>query len=167
MSEIVVLGLGSNTAFGDSDSIDLLHKACTELSCVLSNMQQSSVYQTKPMYVEEQSDFYNMVVSGEYSGKAEELLDFIHSVEAKLGRNRDKEIRFGPRSIDIDIELFGEEKIRTPELEIPHPRLFERAFVLVPLVELLCAGKLALENDNEIFNALDEVSSDGVKIYNV
>ena len=64
MKEMVVLGLGSNTTFGEMNSIELLHKACEEISLLLCDMQQSSIYQTKPMYVEEQEDFFNMVVCG-------------------------------------------------------------------------------------------------------
>ena len=166
MKEMVVLGLGSNTTFGEMNSIELLHKACEEISLLLCDMQQSSIYQTKPMYVEEQEDFFNMVVSGSYEGEAESLLNSIHEIEAKLGRNREKEIRFGQRSIDIDIELFGDKNVQSQNLEIPHPRLYERAFVLVPLAELLCSGKVVLENEEKLFSALDSVDTSGVKIYN-
>ena len=65
------------------------------------------------------------------------LLKKINEIEAFFGRDRKKEIRFGPRTLDLDIELFGEENIKTPLLEIPHPRMKERAFVLIPTIEIL------------------------------
>lgn len=89
------------------------------------------------MYVTDQEDFFNMVVSGNYSGTPHQLLDQIHLVEAEYGRDRSKEIRNGPRSLDIDIELFGNLKVNETDLIIPHERMCERAFVLKPLVEVL------------------------------
>ena len=66
-----------------------------------------------------------------------DLLAEIHKIEAKYGRNRKKELRFGPRPLDIDIELFGDMEIDDEALTIPHPRMRERAFVLVPFLEIL------------------------------
>lgn len=137
--KLVVLGLGSNRSFEGDDSVSLLKKACILLKNVLTDLRMSSVYQTKPMYVEDQDDFYNMVVCGyaEDNLSPYELLDVIHKYESSLGRDRSKEIRNGPRSIDIDIELFGNEVVNTPDLQIPHPRISERPFVLIPLLEIL------------------------------
>ena len=139
-----VLGLGSNKSFASLDSLHLLAKACDFLEPLLSDFRFSSVYRTKPMYVTAQSDFYNMAVSGQTELSAHELLSKIHEIEAKFGRDRKSEIRNGPRSIDIDIELFGNEEIHFSDssdpmknLEVPHPRLSERAFVLLPLLEVL------------------------------
>lgn len=89
------------------------------------------------MYVTNQDDFYNMVLTGFYEGEPRDLLNKIHEVEASLGRNRDNEFRNGPRSLDIDIELFGNRRIVETDLIIPHERIHERAFVLVPLLEVL------------------------------
>lgn len=105
----------------------------------MENTVISSVYCTKPMYVEDQEYFYNMVILGTVSDDMDphRLLQRIHEIEASLGRDRSKELRFGPRSIDIDIEFFGDFEINTEDLQIPHPRLHERAFVLQPLLEIL------------------------------
>lgn len=105
----------------------------------MDNCKFSSVYRTKAMYVENQEDFYNMAAIGFIEDKvnAFDFLKTINSIEAKYGRDRDKEIRFGPRSLDIDIELFGDEEINTEILQIPHVRMEERAFVLVPTLEIL------------------------------
>lgn len=103
----------------------------------VENILVSSVYRTAAMYVTDQDDFYNMVVAGDFRGTPRQLLDKIHAVEAELGRDRTKEIRNGPRSIDIDIEIFGRETVSEKDLVIPHERLTERAFVLKPLLEIL------------------------------
>ncbi len=140
----VVLGLGSNRSLNSLDPLHILASACAVLSGEFSDFRFSSVYRTKPMYVENQPDFYNMVVAGDYKKSARELLLKIHEIEAHFGRNRNEEIRNGQRSLDIDIELFGNQEIHftdslTPmnNLEIPHPRIAERAFVLIPLLEVL------------------------------
>ncbi len=135
----VVLGLGSNKSFKGNNPLQTLHLAYLELSKLILDLVPSSVYITKAMYVTNQDDFYNMAVVGFVSDDKNpfELLDDIHEIEATLGRNRSKEIRNGPRSIDIDIELFGDEQIDTETLQIPHPRINERAFVLIPTIEVL------------------------------
>lgn len=91
------------------------------------------------MYYENQQDFYNMVAAGYVNDDENpfDLLQKINEIEAKYGRDRTKEFRNGPRSLDIDIELFGNEVICTDNLEIPHKRLSERAFVLIPSLEVL------------------------------
>ena len=157
MREIVVLGLGTNKAFGTLSCKDLLKEACRALSFVIDDIKESPVYRTKPMYVNEQPDFYNMVVSGFYEKSADDLLSEIHKIEDTFGRNRAKEIRFGQRSLDIDIEIFGSQKISTETLEIPHPRLFERTFVLLPLVDLISENKIALPNANQYISALSKL----------
>lgn len=133
----VVLGLGSNRSFNKMIPPQILSRALELISRFIGNMKISSVYITKAMYVTDQSDFYNMAVYGTYDGSAFQLLEDIHKVENQLGRDRTKEIRFGPRSLDVDIELFGSQTINTPDLTVPHERIAERAFVLVPLLEIL------------------------------
>lgn len=95
----------------------------------------SAVYETAPMYVTDQPPFLNMVVSGATRLPPWELLRFVKGIEADLGR-REGGQRFGPRPIDIDILLHGALVMAAPELEIPHPRLAERAFVLAPLADI-------------------------------
>lgn len=145
MKHEVVLGLGSNRSliYGGAELTppQILEKACRALSSVISDIRLSSVYQTDPMYVEDQPPFYNMAVSGFFDGEPFELLDRIQLIEADYGRCREKERRFGERSLDIDIELFSDMCINIcindRRLEIPHPRLCERAFILVPMLEIL------------------------------
>lgn len=133
MKELVVLGLGSNVG----DSCDILKGAVASLSVVLEDIQCSSVYKTRPRDKEDQSDFFNAVVTGYYTGTPESLLSVLQAIECEYGRNRKLEKRFGPRTLDIDIEFFGSTILSSNELEIPHNRMYERQFVLIPLLELL------------------------------
>jgi 2-amino-4-hydroxy-6-hydroxymethyldihydropteridine diphosphokinase len=135
----VLLGLGSNQSYNNKSPLQLLACAGEELCSLMKDCAFSSVYKTPAMYVTDQEDFYNAAALGYVSDDAD-AFDFLHKIneiEAKYGRDRTKEVRFGPRSLDIDIELFGDEQIESPELQIPHVRMEERAFVLIPSIEVL------------------------------
>lgn len=96
----------------------------------------SSLYETEPMYVTDQPLFLNAVGRLSSVLSPREMLDALHDFEGKLGRDRARETRMGPRTIDLDILLSGDVVIDEPDLIIPHPRMTERGFVLVPLVEI-------------------------------
>jgi len=97
-------------------------------------VRRSSLYETEPRDVRDQPWFLNLVVEAETILLPRQLLSTIRRIEKNLGRKR--VIAKGPRTIDIDILLFGRFVVDTPELQIPHPRLHERRFVLEPLAEL-------------------------------
>ena len=132
-SSLVVLGLGSN--IGDSRSTIL--DAVKALENILMELRCASIYETEPLYVTNQNRFINTAVMGYFQGTPQELLVRINSIESHFGRDRSKEQRWGSRSMDIDILLFGDLVIKEQDLEIPHPRLKERRFALEPLLELL------------------------------
>lgn len=158
----VILGLGSNKAWEGMGCIALLRKACALLEPFFWDFAVSSVYRTLPMYVEKQDDFYNMVVRGKLADTFSpySLLEKIHRIESSLGRDRSREIRNGPRSIDIDIEFFGKDEIEEKDLQIPHPRIAERAFVLTPMLELL--GNSAEFINREVFvKCLEKLEKNG------
>jgi 2-amino-4-hydroxy-6-hydroxymethyldihydropteridine diphosphokinase len=96
--------------------------------------RQSSLYETEPVDFREQDWFLNCVVEAQTELEPAELMDVLLQIERSLGRHR--LVPKGPRLIDIDILLFGSSIVRTPELEIPHPRMAERRFVLVPFNEI-------------------------------
>jgi 2-amino-4-hydroxy-6-hydroxymethyldihydropteridine diphosphokinase len=96
--------------------------------------QISSIFETEPVGYTEQPAFLNLVVGGNTSLSAHQLLLTLNAVEENLGRKRD--IRWGPRTIDIDILLYGSELVMEENLQIPHPRMLERLFVLIPLAEI-------------------------------
>ncbi len=124
------LGLGSNLG----DRKGNLDKAIEYLSQRLRLTKKSSVYDTEPMENPEQPRFLNMVCQVKTMLKPEDLLVLAKGIERKMGRVLGKPN--SPRTIDIDILFYGGEVINTPDLTIPHPRLTERAFVLVPLTEI-------------------------------
>ena len=97
-------------------------------------MRRSSIYETEPVEIREQTWFLNGVVEVETEKSAEELLRALLEIERAMGRVRG--VKYGPRVIDLDILFFGSEMIDSAELVVPHPRLAGRKFVLVPLAEL-------------------------------
>lgn len=153
----VILGLGSNRSFNSLSPVQLLDAACSELRKIMINPVFSSVYSSKAMYVTDQEDFYNMVCVGFVPDEEEPFgfLEKIHKIEEEYGRDRSKEIRFGPRSLDIDIEKFGDWTSNDPELTVPHPRMHERAFVLIPLLELLAESA---ENSSGYLEVLEKLN---------
>lgn len=129
--KIVYLGLGSNV--GDSES--LLQSALDALNTPdLKLIRVSSIYETEPIGLREQRWFLNLAAEFETDLFPKQLLHRIQKVEKSLGRMRT--VRDGPRTIDIDILLYGNAVVQTGELEIPHPRFRERRFTLAPLAEL-------------------------------
>ncbi|PAV28587.1 2-amino-4-hydroxy-6-hydroxymethyldihydropteridine diphosphokinase [Virgibacillus profundi] len=95
---------------------------------------KSSIYETAPVGYADQADFLNMVVGLDTSLSSIELLDICQEIEKQLGRKRG--IRFGPRTIDLDILMYNYENSKMERLIIPHPRMQKRAFVLIPLNEI-------------------------------
>lgn len=131
------LGLGSNLG----DRLANLRRAVELLrERGVSVLRSSRVYETDPVGGPEQPDYLNAVVEVEVDGTARELLDTCLAVEEEMGRVRDE--RWGPRTIDLDLLTIGEEEIHEPGLQVPHPRMHERAFVLAPLLELTADPRL-------------------------
>ena len=132
VGEIVFLGLGSNIG----DRSEYLRRAAALLSETCGTLRRSSgVYETEPWGKKRQGEFLNQVVELTTRYKPRELLDQCRHIEHTLLRRR--LIRWGPRTIDIDILLYGEAMIREDGLTIPHAALPFRRFVLVPLAELV------------------------------
>ena len=108
-------------------------------------LARSSDYATPPWGDEQQSRFVNACIEIEKSLDPHALLFTLHKIEKKFGRDRISETRWGPRTLDLDLIAYDDVTIDRPELTLPHPRLFERAFVLVPLSEIapnrLIAGR--------------------------
>lgn len=127
------IGLGSNL----EDPTRQVERAIDELDALPETrvLRRSRLYRTRPWGLAGQPDFVNAVAAVETSLGARELLDQLLAIERRRGRRRDGE-RWGPRVIDLDLLLFGACCLREPGIEVPHPRLHERAFVLVPLGEL-------------------------------
>jgi 2-amino-4-hydroxy-6-hydroxymethyldihydropteridine diphosphokinase len=126
----VYLALGSN--LGDRSAN--LRTALAALPPKVKVQTLSPIYETPPWGVTDQPAFLNMVLRGKTRLTPTNLLKYVKSLETSLGRL--PTIRYGPRLIDIDILFYDDLVLDTPELILPHPRLHERAFVLVPLADL-------------------------------
>lgn len=125
---LIWLGLGSNVG----DRAAWLRQALHGLQTGgFETLRLSPVFETPPWGLTEQASFFNMVAGGRYRSSPQDLMRLCLAVEASLGRERKE--RWGPRTIDIDILLFRDEIVQEANLQIPHPRLAERLFVLVPL----------------------------------
>lgn len=124
------LGLGSNVG----DCLDNLALAANHLQQKMELKACSSILQTKPLYVLDQPDFYNQVIQIETDLSPINLLIFIKNIEGKLGRTQT--YLYGPRIIDIDILYYDRLIFNTPQLQIPHPKNHERAFVLQLMLEI-------------------------------
>lgn len=126
----VFIALGSNLG----DRSKNLHDAISCLPPKVQVTDQSPIYETKPWGYTEQPQFLNQVIQAVTSLTPDELFDYLKTIESKLGRK--PAVRYGPRLIDLDLLFYNNLKYRTSELTIPHPRLHERAFVLVPLTDI-------------------------------
>ena len=134
MSTLIVLALGSNLN-DRAENLTLAVKRLEESGGV-KLLDRSSIYESEPLQSPVPAqNFYNAVIKGETSLSPVQLLDLIKGIEKDMGRSPGP--RNAPRIIDIDILYYGTQVTQTPELVIPHPRLHEREFVLVPLCELL------------------------------
>jgi 2-amino-4-hydroxy-6-hydroxymethyldihydropteridine diphosphokinase len=97
---------------------------------------RSRIYEAESWGPVPQGRYYDCVVFGKTSLPPRALLRELNKIEARLGRNRTREIRYGPRTVDLDILLYGRLRLKTADLEIPHRLMLKRAFVLVPLAEI-------------------------------
>jgi len=136
-----LLGLGGNVgdvrATLDAAVAKLVDGAGTRL------LARSSDYRTAPWGVTDQPPFINCVVQIETERSPHALLARAHEVERALGRDRAQERRWGPRTIDVDLLAYDDLSLNDADLTLPHPRLFERAFVLIPLTEIVPNRMLA------------------------
>lgn len=126
----VHLALGSNLG----DRADNLSGARRSAAEFITDMRCSNIYETPPWGVLDQPYFLNQVIKGTTTLSPLRLLDRLKAIEQMMGR--EESVRFGPRVIDLDILLYGARVIDYRRLQVPHPRMLERAFVMLPLAEL-------------------------------
>lgn len=158
----VFLGLGSN--MGDKEGT--LQEAVRLLDAVsgIQVLRSSSLYETDPVGYTDQDVFCNLVLEAAVTLSPQKLLEVTQRIEQQLGRTRD--IRWGPRTVDIDILLYGNERVDSDFLHIPHPRMTERAFVLIPLAELAPEQNIPFSKDQNmrVCDLLTSLSdTDGVR----
>jgi 2-amino-4-hydroxy-6-hydroxymethyldihydropteridine diphosphokinase len=135
-SSPVLAGLGLGANLGDAQgSVRAALAAISDLP-ETRLIKASSLYRTAPWGVTDQPDFINACALVETGLSPRELLDHCLAIERSMGRDREHALRWGPRLIDIDLLFHGETASEGPSLQLPHPRLFERGFVLAPLAEI-------------------------------
>jgi 2-amino-4-hydroxy-6-hydroxymethyldihydropteridine diphosphokinase len=131
MATVVYLALGSNVGERDRnlrEAMRLLGESSIQVTKI------SSIYETEPVDYIDQPWFLNAALEARTDLSADQLLATLRDIETKMGSK--KAFAKGPRLIDLDILLFGEETIAKPDLQVPHPRMLRRNFVLVPLAEI-------------------------------
>ena len=130
------IGMGSNLASAAGAPDATLAAAAVRLESLGRVACRSSLYSTEPVGYAAQPRFLNAVVALDTDLDPRALLEGLLRIEREFGRDRSAGIVNGPRTLDLDILLFGDQAVSDPGLQIPHPRLAERAFVLVPLAEI-------------------------------
>jgi 2-amino-4-hydroxy-6-hydroxymethyldihydropteridine diphosphokinase len=154
------LSLGSNIG----NRLEFLYGAikAMDLDDRITLVRSSSLYETDPVGFVDQAQFLNMVLKIETTYEAEKLLDRCLEIEQSLGRVRHQ--KWGPRTIDLDILLFNQENIETEKLIVPHPRLKERAFVLIPLKEV-DPGLMEVKQSSYPLLTKEGEESEGVRLW--
>ena len=158
MDHTTYLSLGTNLG----SRLSNLETAIQYLHPEIQIIKRSSVYETPPWGYEDQPPFLNMVIVGLTMYSPGKLLKFIKSIEKEMGRMTS--FRFGPRLIDLDILFYDRLIHESKELVIPHPRITERAFVLVPLAEI-APDLVHPQLDQSIKDLLNELDTRGIKKY--
>ena len=157
-STSVLIALGGNVG----DVRATFQKAIANI-CGMSQgalLARSSDYATPPWGDEQQARFINACIEIETDLDPHALLFTLHRIEQKFGRDRVNERRWGPRTLDLDLIAYDDVTIDQPELTLPHPRLFERAFVLAPLAEIVPDRVIA---GRSIASALAQLSTLGIE----
>lgn len=163
MSHTSFIALGTNIEPREH----FLKKALKALSDLehVHIIKKSSIYETEPVGYMNQNDFLNMVIAISTELSADALLNTCQHIEQMLGRERT--IKNGPRTIDLDILLYNQMTIHTDRLTVPHPRMHERAFVLIPLYEI--APDLTIPSKSDVKTLIEKLPKkdlDGVGKWN-
>ncbi|HEY3679415.1 MAG TPA: 2-amino-4-hydroxy-6-hydroxymethyldihydropteridine diphosphokinase [Bradyrhizobium sp.] len=153
-----LIALGGNVGDVRATFQKAIANICGMTQAVL--LARSSDYATPPWGDEQQARFVNACIEIDTSLDPHALLFTLHKIEKKFGRDRVHETRWGPRTLDLDLIAYDDIRLDKPELTLPHPRLFERAFVLVPLVEIAPERQIAGQS---IKAALARLSTEGIE----
>lgn len=139
---MIVIGFGGNV--GGDDAIIERFRRARDAFAELGPVRSAALYRTAAIGPA-QADFLNTAIGVDIDAIPNELISTVLEIERLLGRDRRSEARWGPRKIDLDVLLWDDRVIRTPELEVPHPRLYERRFALQPLADLVAVDPARLD----------------------
>lgn len=158
MAERCYIGLGANL----TEPVAQLKRAVAALALLPASQlrQVSQFYSSKPMGPQDQPDYVNAVAAIDTALSPEQLLAALQQIEQQQGRERKAE-RWGPRTLDLDILLYGQQQLNTPQLTIPHYGMTVREFVLYPLAEL--APELQLPDGTALTHLLSQVPLNGLQ----
>lgn len=157
MSTLAYIGLGSNLSNPQMQLVQAMSAMAALPAC--RDLKTSSFYRSRPMGPQDQPEYLNAVASLETNLAPEALLDALQAIEKAQGRVRDE--RWGARTLDLDILLYGDELISSDRLTIPHPGLPEREFVLYPLYEL--APDLVIPGQDDLVKLYRRCAPNGIK----
>lgn len=159
LSHLAYIGLGSN----QGDSLTILKAALKQLAehSAIELQAVSSFYQSKPVGPQDQPDYVNAVACFNTRLSAQALLAVLLEIERLHGRVRDPHLRWGPRTLDLDLLLYGNEVIQDSNLIVPHPELCKRAFVVYPLFEL--NPELCLPNGLNLVSCKEQLNVDDLQ----
>ena len=150
--QVAYIGMGSNQASQAGSPEATLAAAAERLESLGRIAARSSLYSTEPVGFADQPRFLNAVIALETDLDPHALLQELLRIELEFGRDRSAGVRNRPRTLDLDILIYGDQRISEPGLEIPHPRMEERDFVLIPLLEL--ASSVPTASTSEDVNRL-------------
>jgi len=153
----VLIALGGNVGDVRATFQKAIANICGMAQGVLK--ARSSDYSTPPWGDEQQAPFINACIEIETALDPHALLFTLHKIESRFGRDRARERRWGPRTLDLDLIAYDDVAMQEPELTLPHPRAFERAFVLVPLAEIVPDRHIA---GRSVSAALAQLSTQGI-----
>jgi 2-amino-4-hydroxy-6-hydroxymethyldihydropteridine diphosphokinase len=154
----VLIALGGNVGDVRATFQKAIANICGMTQGVLK--ARSSDYSTPPGGDEQQAPFINACIEIETALDPHALLFTLHKIENRFGRDRARERRWGPRTLDLDLIAYDDVAMQKPELTLPHPRALERAFVLVPLVEIVPDRIIAGQS---VASALARLSTEGIR----
>jgi 2-amino-4-hydroxy-6-hydroxymethyldihydropteridine diphosphokinase len=159
--DALVIGFGGNV--GGEPAIVERFSLAREALAALGDVMSAALYRTAPIGPV-QPAFLNTAVRVRWRDAiASEVIATVLEIERLLGRDREREARWGPRTIDLDVLVWGSRVIRTPELELPHPRLHERRFALRPLVDLVGEDTLLPGTTQTLGSLLERASAQGLE----
>ncbi len=157
----VYIGLGANQGDVIQQILDAKRKIVQQ--CSTHNTALSSLYWSAPVGYTDQADFVNAVLRCSVSCSPPELLVNLQQIERGMGRIRDPQNQNAPRTIDLDILVFDEQFESNESLTLPHPRMFERRFVLLPLIDVMHAEHVLYPQVQSSLQALKSVSGQVVQ----
>ena len=159
-AHLAYVAIGANLAGPEEQA----RRALVELDQLPGSriLRASPLYLTKPLGARDQPDYVNAVVRLETRLSPRELLRALQAIEDAHDRAREQR-RWGPRTLDLDILLYGEDRINEPDLRVPHPEMYRRAFVLVPLADI-APGDLAIPGQGRLAALLAACPRDGIRL---